>query len=632
MFHHDIQILILLFRRTFEQLTGSCNYDNKTTTGTVGGYVIATNNAVDNDNGHNRFPDDDNYKEACKSIAIQIENDKSGLLKQDMLDIIKKTSSKYHLHVIPKREHIIAFLSYNNPHRKLLTVKPTRTASGVAVIAVMPKPFGCPHGRCIYCPGGIEFNTPMSYTGTGPSTKVAQSFQYDPYKQIKSKLYQLRAMGHDIGKAELVIVGGTFPFMPTEYQKGFVKSCFDALNDTDYSNRSSSSFAADLQEAIEINETASVRCVGFTVETKPDYCNQKHIDLMLELGITRIEIGIQSLRDEVYKEVNRGHTLGDVIQSFRLARDAGYKIVAHMMPGLPNSSVEKDIQDFKRLFQDPLFKPDMLKIYPTLVLKNTGLYKLYNTGNYSPYSDDDMIDLLIEVKKMVPPWIRIMRVQREIESKDIIAGPKKGNLRQIVLEKLKKIGLKCNCIRCREIGLQKMGFLSEDEVTMNRIDYAASDGQEVFLSFETENRSKVLGFLRLRKVTNPYRNELQFDELYYDNNNNNDLSNDSDHSYPCADTKDLHQKKNILSSTPRPAAVVRELHVYGQMINVGNRGNNETCQHRGYGGQLMAEAEKIAKYEFGVEKLSVISAIGTREYYKKMGYVKNGPYVSKALK
>jgi elongator complex protein 3 len=272
----------------------------------------------------------------------------------------------------------------------------------------------------------------------------------------------------------------------------------------------------------------------------------------------------------------------------------------------------------------------MLKIYPTLVLKNTGLYKLYNTGNYSPYSDDDMIDLLIEVKKMVPPWIRIMRVQREIESKDIIAGPKKGNLRQIVLEKLKKMGLKCSCIRCREIGLQKVGFLSEDEVMMNRIDYAASDGQEVFLSFETKDSSKVLGFLRLRKVTNPYRNELQFDELY-DVNNNNDLSTNSDYFYPYANTNDLSQKKNITSSTPRAAAVVRELHVYGQMINVGNRGTNEAYQHRGYGVQLMAEAEKIAKYEFGVEKLSVISAIGTREYYKKMGYVKNGPYVTKVL-
>ena len=578
---------------------------------------------------------DHNYIAACKSIAYEIQTNKkiTTTLSSNKIifDIIKKVSSQYHLDVIPKREHIIRYLPCNSIYRKLLTVKPTRTASGVAVIAVMPKPFGCPHGRCIYCPGGIEFNTPMSYTGTEPSTKVAQSFLYDPYKQIKSKLYQLRAMGHDIGKVELVIVGGTFPFMPIEYQKGFAKSCFDALNDTDYSNRSSSSsFAADLQEAIEINETASVRCVGFTVETKPDYCNRKHIDLMLELGITRIEIGIQSLRDEVYKEVNRGHTLSDVIQSFRLARDAGYKIVAHMMPGLPNSTVEKDIQDFKRLFQDPLFKPDMLKIYPTLVLKNTGLYKLYNTGNYSPYSDDDMIDLLIEVKKMVPPWIRIMRVQREIESKDIIAGPKKGNLRQIVLEKLKKMGLKCSCIRCREIGLQKVGFLSEDEVMMNRIDYAASDGQEVFLSFETKDSSKVLGFLRLRKVTNPYRNELQFDELY-DDNNNNDLSTNSDYFYPYANTNDLSQKKNIPSSTPPAAAVVRELHVYGQMINVGNRGTNDAYQHRGYGGQLMAEAEKIAKYEFGVERLSVISAIGTREYYKKMGYVKNGPYVTKVL-
>ena len=205
-----------------------------------------------------------------------------------------------------------------------------------------------------------------------------------------------------------------------------------------------------------------------------------------------------------------------------------------------------------------------------------------------------LIDLLVEVKKMVPPWIRIMRMQREIESKDIIAGPKKGNLRQIVLEKLKKIGLKCNCIRCREIGLQKVGFLSEDEVRMNRIDYAASYGQEVFLSFETKDRSKVLGFLRLRKVTNPYRSELHFNELY-DDHNNNDLSTDNDYSYSGATTKDLLQKKNILSSSTCSAAVVRELHVYGQVINVGNRGNNESYQHRGYGGQLNGRGRKNSK-------------------------------------
>jgi elongator complex protein 3 len=400
-------------------------------------------------------------------------------------------------------------------------------------------------------------------------------------------LFQLRARGHDTGKVELVIVGGTFPFMPVEYQKDFSKSCFDALNEIKPS--------ASLEEAIISNETAKNRCVGFTVETKPDYCKQQQIDLMLELGVTRIEIGVQSLRDEVYKAVNRGHTIKDVVESFQIARDAGYKIVAHMMPGLPNSSPEKDIEDFQRLFQDSKFKPDMLKIYPTLVVKHTGLYKLYMQGKYHPYSDNDLMDVLFAVKKIVPPWMRIMRIQREIEPRDIIAGSKNGNLRQMVLKKMHKMGLRCKCIRCREAGLQRR-YLSDQEIKMNRMDYLASNGLEVFLSFESIDKLTILGFLRLRKVMDSCRKELR----------------DYDSDCPCA-------------------AIVRELHVYGQMLNVGKDGDKESSQHKGYGLQLMQEAERIAKEEFGVHKLSVISAVGTREYYKKLGYVKNGPYVSKML-
>jgi elongator complex protein 3 len=526
---------------------------------------------------------DPNYNQACESIAKQIQKEEN-ISAKSVFKIIKETSSKYHLSTLPRNENIIEYLSDDSHYRKVLMVKPTKTASGVVVIAVMPKPFGCPHGRCIYCPGGIEFNTPLSYIGSEPSTKSAQKFEYDPYKQVQSKLYQLHTRGHDISKVELVIVGGTFPFMPEEYQKDFAKLCFEALNGIR---------CASLQQAIITNETAKNRCVGFTVETKPDYCKQQHIDLMLELGVTRVEIGIQSLRDEVYRTINRGHTLADVIKSFHVARNAGYKIVAHMMPGLPNSSPEKDIQDFQTLFSDPCFKPDMLKIYPTLVVKHTGLYKLYQEGKYHPYSDNDLMTVLLAIKKMIPPWIRIMRVQREIEPKDIVAGPKNGNLRQMALQKLDEMGFRCRCIRCREIGLQRR-CLSEDEIVMSRIDYLASNGQEVFLSIESADKLSIIGFLRLRKITNPYRKELK------------DYSNDA-------------------------TAIVRELHIYGQMLNVGKQGNDKSCQHKGYGAQLMREAEKIAKAEFGAKKLSVISAVGTREYYKKLGYVQNGPYVSKVI-
>jgi elongator complex protein 3 len=521
--------------------------------------------------------------QACKTIAREIEK-KRHLSGAEILKIIKLTCSKYKLNTLPKNEDILRHLSFGNDCRNIFLVKPIKTASGVITVAVMPKPFECPHGRCIYCPGGIEFNTPLSYVGSEPSTRAAQKFEYDPYEQIRFKLNQLQSRGHHIGKVEIVIVGGTFPFMPIDYQKDFAKSCFDALNGMK---------SATMREAMKINETSANRCVGFTVETKPDFCKKHHIDLMLEMGVTRVEIGIQSLRNEVYQMVNRGHDVEDVIESFKVARDAGYKIVAHMMPGLPNSSPEKDIHDFKRLFEDQCFRPDMLKIYPTLVLRHTGLYKLYQTGRYKPYSDNDLMDVLIALKKMVPEWTRIMRVQREIEPKDIVAGPKCGNLRQRVLMKLHELGLKCKCIRCREIGITKR-HISEDEVFMNRIDYFASNGHEVFLAFESLDRSTILGFLRLRKTANPHREELR--------------------------------EKNC-----KTGAIVRELHVYGQMLNVGNKGNEKTFQHKGYGMQLMHEAERIAKEEFGVDKLSVISAVGTKQYYKKLGYSANGAYVSKVL-
>ena len=519
----------------------------------------------------------DNYKQACRSIAEQIEN-RNVLSIRQALKVVREVASAYHLDTMPKNEQIIEYL-HDNRYRRLLRIKPTKTASGVAVIAVMPKPYECPHGRCSYCPGGIEFNTPLSYTGTEPATRAAQKFSYDPYRQVRGKMEQMRSRGHDIGKTEIVIVGGTFPFMPADYQRGFAQSCYDALNGM----KSSS-----LQEAIATNETAGNRCVGLTVETKPDYCKEPHINLMLELGVTRVEIGVQALRDDVYKLVNRGHTLDDVIDAFRIARDSGYKIVAHMMPGLPGSSPEKDIADFRQLFEDDAFKPDMLKIYPTLVLEHTGLFRMYQTGKYRAYSDDDLVNVLVEVKKMMPEWVRIMRVQREIESKDIVAGPKSGNLRQIVLQKLKQEGYKCRCIRCRETGLQRR-YPGEDEVVLKRTDYSASNGREVFLSYESKGGETILGFLRLRKVARPYRSELA------------------------------------------GSAIVRELHVYGQAVNVGSKEIDGSYQHRGYGVNLLNESERIAKDELSVGKIAVISAVGTRQYYKKLGYTQDGPYVSKVL-
>jgi elongator complex protein 3 len=527
---------------------------------------------------NNNNNNDNYYGQACKSIAEQIESSKTPLSIKQVLKVIRQVASEYHLDMIPRNEHIIHYLQ-DNRYRRLLMVKPAKTASGVAVIAVMPKPYGCPHGRCIYCPGGIESNTPLSYTGTEPATKVAQRFSYDPYQQVRSKMEQLQSRGHDTGKTEVVIVGGTFPFMPADYQRQFAKSCYDALN-----GKKSST----LQQAVATNETADNRCVGFTVETKPDYCKESHIDLMLELGVTRIEIGVQSLNNSVYRLVNRGHTLDDVVHAFKIARDAGYKIVAHMMPGLPGSSSKKDIEDFRRLFEDDAFKPDMLKIYPTLVLEHTGLFNMHKSGKYQAYSEDELVNVIVEAKKVVPEWVRIMRIQREIESKDIIAGPKSGNFRQIVLKKLRQQGYTCKCIRCRETGLQRR-YPSEEDVIFRRTDYFASGGREIFLSYESKAGDTILGFLRLRQVASPHRGELN------------------------------------------GSSVVRELHIYGQAISIGRSDKGDSYQHRGLGMKLLKEAERISKDELRVDKIAVISAVGTRQYYKKLGYQQDGPYVSKVL-
>jgi elongator complex protein 3 len=525
------------------------------------------------------------YDLACIEIA-----NKLSLLEDPSLKVIssfiREASSKYYLSKTPKFQDIIKYLPIDSNIRKTMMVRPIKTASGILVITVMAKPYDCPHGKCIYCPGGKEFNIPLSYTGKEPVTKLAQKFEFDPKSQVVSKLQQQVLRGHNVSKVELVIVGGTFPFMPENYQRNFAKECFDGLNGHE---------SVSLQEAQKLNEKSQIRCVGFTVETKPDYCKKSHIDLMLELGITRVEIGVQSLQKDVYRNINRGHTIEDVYESFQIAKDSGYKIVAHMMPGLPGSTPEKDIEDFRKLFEDQRLRPDMLKIYPTLLLRDTGLSKLYEKGLYKPYPDDIFTDLLLEMKKTVPSWVRIMRIQREIESENIINGNSSSNIRQILQQKLKEQGLQCNCIRCREVGIRK----ADNQVVkmdLKRVDYDSSDGKEVFLSLEDSSKNVLFGYLRLRKLARPHREEL----------------------------KDKNGK---------PSAIVRELHVLGQLVDIGkdNVFTITSSQHKGYGSRLLEQAEEIVKNEFSTNSISIISAIGTREYYKKFGYELNGPYVTKEM-
>ena len=527
--------------------------------------------------------------------STQDEKEKWRILAKDLgvkefqnisnLHDVKKEIGKIKcLNRIPSNSELLDILSTNKrkQHLQLLKIKPTKSASGITVISVMTKPYNCPHGVCIFCPGGEQIGTPQSYLPTEPATRRALEAEYDPQKQIESRLTQLDKIGHYVDKVELLIIGGTFMNLPFEYQQEFIKSCYDTLN---------GKISKNFNHAKMLAEKSRIRNVGLSVETKPDWCKRNHIDLALEFGVTRIEIGIQTLSDEIYKKTNRGHTLEDVIESFKIAKDAGYKIIAHMMPGLPGSNIKKDYEDFKSLFEKPEYKPDMLKIYPTLVVPGTGLYKMYQENKFKPYNTEEVVKLLANMKKIVPPWIRIMRIQREISDNDIEAGTNKGNIRELIAKRMEEEGSKCKCIRCREIGLKQIKKevdLQKLDIDIKSIKYKSSDGIEYFISAEDKYSKSIIGFVRMR-----------------------------------IPSKDAHRKE-IDDRT----AIIRELHVYGQVVPIGKR-DNKSWQHKGIGAELMSEAEKIAKEELSMKKIVVISAIGTREYYKKLNYELEGPYMSK---
>ncbi|MEM3078531.1 MAG: tRNA uridine(34) 5-carboxymethylaminomethyl modification radical SAM/GNAT enzyme Elp3 [Nitrososphaerales archaeon] len=524
---------------------------------------------------------DEVMRRACEEIASSMSEDFN---EKDLMKIINSVCEKYQLKSLPSKSTILSFLKDNEKFRKKLKVKPVRTASGIAVIAVMSKPYPCPHGTCIYCPGGYEFSTPQSYTGQEPAALRAIQNDFDAFKQVSARISQLKAIGHDVEKAEIIIMGGTFLSLPIEYQSAFVKGCYDALNMND---------SRDLEDAKRMAENSKIRNVGMTIETRPDFCKEEHVDLMLSYGVTRVEIGVQALDDRIYSLVKRGHTVKDVVDAFRIAKDSSLKIVAHMMPGLPGSNPDRDFDDFNRLFNDPDFKPDMLKIYPTLLIESSELYKWYLHGRYQPYDDDTMIRLLARVKEIVPRWVRIMRIQRDIPARLIIAGIKKSNLRELVQIELSKMSKKCQCIRCREVGLKKLKYgidVNLDNVKLLKHIYEASNGIEVFISYEDVVNDAMIGFLRLR--------------------------------YP----SEKAHRKEIDSKT----CLVRELHVYGTMVPIGKI-YDDSYQHKGFGAKMMKEAERIAKEEFDARKMVVMSAIGTKEYYKRLGYEKEGPYMVRSI-
>jgi elongator complex protein 3 len=409
--------------------------------------------------------------------------------------------------------------------------------------------------------------------------------EYDPYLQVKNRIEQLRAIGHDVDKVELIIMGGTFPATPSEYQTWFVQRCLDAITHKD---------SVDLEEAKRNAETSTIRNAGVTVETRPDWAKIEHVDQMLSMGVTRVELGVQNPKDEIYCIVGRKHTVHDVTEATRIMKDAGLKVVYHMMPGLPGSDLENDLRAFKTIFENSDFKPDMIKIYPCLVLKGTKAYDWYRRGLFTPYTDDEAANLIVEVKKSIPIWIRVMRVQRDIPAQLIEAGVKKSNLRQIVQQKLEEQGLACRCIRCREIGHKMMidkVRLNPEDVKISNIRYSASEGTEIFISAEEPKEDILIGYARLRIPSkNAHRPEM----------------------------------KNMSCS------IVRELHIYGPLVPVGKHIEN-AWQHKGFGGLLLTEAERISQDDYDSKKILVISALGTKRYYMQFGYQYDGVYMSKTL-
>lgn len=463
----------------------------------------------------------------------------------------------------------------------LLQVHPRRSASGIVVVTAFSAPFSCPHGTCVFCPGGPRLGTPQSYMRDSPGMRSALAAGFDPFLQVQKSLSKYTSNGHDVSKVETIIEGGTFIAVPLDYQKAFVKGVYDGLNGT---------VADSLETAKTVNESSTSRCVGLTLESKPDWCRTRDIDLMLDFGITRLEIGVQSLRDEVLKRSNRGHKVADSVAAIRTARDAGLKVTVHMMPGLPGSDPGADLEDLKRLFDDEDFRPDMMKLYPTLVVVDTALARLYSSGSYVPYDLDTVVDLLSEMKRHVPPWHRIMRIQREIPAHEIVAGVKNGNLRELVLERARSKGFSCRCIRCREVALDGPDKqTADDEIRLTEERYQASGGTEVFFSQEFMRSKRIAGFLRLRSPSEgSHRPEM------------------------------------------KGSCVVRELRVYGRVVGLGMQKDN-AWQHRGLGRSLMAEAEKVASEELDARRLLVTSAVGTRNYYRRLGYSSLGPYMAKSL-
>ncbi|MFQ3320554.1 MAG: elongator complex protein 3 [Natronomonas sp.] len=553
--------------------------------------------------------DTEAFERVCESL---VEDILAGDIDRDDLESAKMDACReYSSPKVPKNTELLDYAP--EEHREelepIVRRKPVRTASGVSPVAIMTSPHTCPHGKCLYCPGGpaSEFSSSQSYTGHEPAAARGVQNDYDPYGQVTLRLHQLRKIGHPVDKVELILMGGTMTARSHDYQEWFVKRALEAMNDYDLDAEPTpseeKSFKPDpddvefsyLEDVIAENETAPIRNIGTTFETKPDWCDPEQIDRMLDLGGTKVEVGVQTTYERVNREMHRGHGVQASLDANRRLRDSAFKVGYHMMPGQPGMSKEMCLQDFRELFENSDWRPDYLKIYPTLVVRDTITYDMWRNEEYDPLTNEEAAELVAEIKSMIPRYTRLQRVQRDIPADFIDAGVWKSNLRQLARKRMDEHGWDCDCIRCREVG---MNDEEPETVEMDVMTYEAAGGTEHFISFEDFENDLLIGFCRLRFPNDPVRREL-------DN-----------------------------------AALIRELHVYGNEVGVGSEAprasdaSGETAsahQHKGYGRRLLEKAEHMAA-DAGYEKLSVISGIGVREYYReKLGYYQDGPYVSTRL-
>ncbi len=456
-----------------------------------------------------------------------------------------------------------------------LRMKPVRTLSGVATVSVLTRPYPCP-GECLFCPD--DSRMPKSYIADEPGALRAAQNAFDPFRQAASRLGSLESVGHPTGKVELLILGGTWSAYPEAYREHFVLRLLDALNGED---------SATLAEAQRKNERAARRCVGLVVETRPDTITSAELRGMRRLGVTKIQIGVQSLDDRILALNCRGQTAADARRAFRLMRAAGFKIQAHWMPNLLGATPQSDREDFARMFADPDLRPDELKIYPVILVKNSPLYAYYERGEYHPYADDDLLELIAAIKPQIPPYCRVNRLARDIPVHHVAAGNKRSNLREDAQRLLAARGERCRCIRCREVRGRKV---ERDALCLDEQGYETGGGKEWFLSFVSPD-DKIAGYLRLSLPSGPH--------------------------------------PDLIMPDLAGAAIVRDLHIYGQTLTIGES-QDGAAQHLGLGSELLVRAEEITRGA-GFGSLAVISAVGTRGYYRDRGFKDGELYQVKRL-